>query len=169
MTLEEVSAHLEIQQVLYTYCRGVDRGNAALISSIYHEDGRDTHGPWAGLGSEFGPMLVAEMDKAQIAGQHHITNALIELDGDVANVESYYLAMHPQPDENGGADYHVFTGGRYIDKFARRGGVWKIAARVVTIDWSRTSENTPWEMQQQFHGGARRERDVSAGHFKTHG
>ncbi|MDB5446065.1 MAG: hypothetical protein JWQ97_1382, partial [Phenylobacterium sp.] len=35
MGLEELAAHIEIQQVLYRYCRGVDRGDVALLASVY--------------------------------------------------------------------------------------------------------------------------------------
>ena len=34
----------EIYEVLCTYCRGVDRCDADLVRSAYHEDSYDDHG-----------------------------------------------------------------------------------------------------------------------------
>lgn len=36
----------DIREVLLRYCRGVDRCDAALIASCYHEDSLDDHGNW---------------------------------------------------------------------------------------------------------------------------
>ena len=61
MNLEELSAYIEIKQVLYMYCRGVDRGDAELIRSVYHPDAIDEHGPfWQGAGMDFADMIVEE-------------------------------------------------------------------------------------------------------------
>ena len=49
--------------------------------------------------------------------------------GTAANCESYFLAFHPLEDGT-----HAFVTGRYIDRFACRGGEWKIAQRHVVID-----------------------------------
>jgi hypothetical protein len=88
MDLADVAAHLEIQQVLYRYCRAVDRG-------------------------------------------------------DGADVESYFMALHPAPD---GA--HIPANGRYLDRFARRDCRW-------AIPW------TPWGSNSDYPQGGRRERDPS--------
>lgn len=44
MTPGEISAHIEIQQVLFRYCRGVDRGDKELLRSVYHPGATDNHG-----------------------------------------------------------------------------------------------------------------------------
>ena len=86
MTPDEALAHIEIQQVIYRYCRGVDRGDAALIASVYHDDAMDHHGAWQGRGKDFGDYLVPAMDGSPLSSQHHITNSLIEVAGDTARV-----------------------------------------------------------------------------------
>lgn len=164
MDLAEIGAHLEIQQVLYRYCRGVDRGDAALIASVYHPDAIDHHGAWFGVGKDFGAFLVPNMDVTPLTGQHHITNALIELHGDEAEVESYFVAFHPETTEAGPG--YALVCGRYIDRFARRNNVWLIADRQVVIDISRTLDRQPdWPGAAQFPRGARREADPSVRRF----
>ena len=164
MTLEELAAHIEIQQVLYRYCRGVDRGDVALLASVYHPDGIDRHGAFSGLGTEFAANLVPRMDQVPAAGQHHITNILIELHGEAANVESYYIAYHPQTTEAGVG--HALVCGRYLDRFERRAGRWLIAERQVTIDLSRNLEPAAeWPGAVNFPAGRRRQDDPSAALF----
>jgi hypothetical protein len=165
MDLETVAAHLEIQQVLYRYCRGVDRGDAAMIAGVYHPDGVDHHGPWKGLGRDFAPVVVGHLDKMELASQHHITNVLIELDGDEADVESYYIAYQAEATDAGPG--HSLTCGRYLDRFAKRNGVWLIAHRRVVIDVSRDMGVGPlWSGMSVFPTGGRREADPSASMFR---
>lgn len=166
MTLDEITAHLEIQQVLYRYCRGVDRGDAAMIAGVYHPGAIDNHGAWKGLGSDFGAYLVPAMDKVALVGQHHITNILIELTGSSAAVESYFLAFHP---ENVGDTARLtLVGGRYLDRFELRDGAWLIADRVVVLDVTRVLDRmNDWPGAAYFPAGGRRERDPSAASVTT--
>jgi hypothetical protein len=139
MTLEEISAHLEIRQVLATYSRGVDRWDRELLKSVYHPDATDTHTVFNGSGHGFAEFIVETCRRMNGPSQHHLTNIYIELHGDAANVETYYIAYHGSTDPETGAETLLNTGGRYLDRFERRQGEWKIADRLVTIDWSRRS------------------------------
>lgn len=129
MDLDDIVAELEIRRALYRYCRGVDRGDAAMIASAYHDDADENHGPFSGTGREFAEHLVPLMDKAPEVSQHQVTNVLIEREGETARVESYFIAFHAQ--DAGG---RAFVTGRYLDRFERRDGEWKIAQRRVVID-----------------------------------
>lgn len=161
MDLEEISAHLQIQQVLFRYCRGVDRGDTGLIASVYHADAVDAHGAWTGPGREFAAYLVPNMDQVPLIGQHHITNILIERVGDQAEVESYFIAFHPEATEAGPA--HALVCGRYLDRFERRDGVWLIADRRVVLDVARALDRAPdWRGAAYFPAGGRRQDDPSA-------
>ena len=165
MTHEELAAHTEIQQVLFRYCRGVDRGDKTMLASVYHPDAIDRHGAWEGPGRAFGDYLVPAMDAANLSSQHHITNSLIDLDGARARVESYFIALHPLRDEAGAR--HAFVCGRYLDRFELRDGAWKIAERQVVIDISRALDAAvPWPGAAAFPSGARREADPSWALFK---
>ena len=64
---------------------------------------------------------------------------------------------------------HVLAavGGRYLDRFERRGDVWAIADRQVVIDWSRAQlAGETWAVQASFATGGRREQDPSAALFQ---
>lgn len=166
MTLEELAAHEAIRQALGRYCRGVDRGDHAMLMSVYHDGAVDNHGRFNGPASEFATLLVESMDASPIPGQHHITNVLIVLDGDVADVESYYVAWHPTPTDRDGEWGLAMVGGRYLDRFENRSGDWRIAHREVLIDWSREpGPAVDWIGAASFPSGARREADPSASLF----
>jgi SnoaL-like domain len=66
---------------------------------------------------------------------HFISNILIDLHGDEADVESYHIAVVVRDEDSGQTQSRI--GGRYLDKFAYRDGRWAIAERSVVFDWSR--------------------------------
>ncbi|MEI4927160.1 nuclear transport factor 2 family protein, partial [Klebsiella pneumoniae] len=84
-----------MRDTLARYCHGVDRGDREMIMSAYHRDGHDDHGGYKGDPAGFADYIIKKFDDAPEIGQHHITNVLIELDGDRAKVLSYFLALNP--------------------------------------------------------------------------
>lgn len=134
----------EIHDVLMRYCRGVDRGDADLVRSAYHEGSWDDHGYWTGPGEEFGAFIVARLTGATLRTTHAVANELIELDGDSAHVETYVFAHLWRADGggDGGESLDLFAG-RYVDRFERRDGRWRIARRTVVHDWSCTPQVLP--------------------------
>ncbi len=162
MSPEDAAAHIEIQQVIYRYCRGVDRADADLVASVYHPDGIDNHGAFSGSGREFAEMLVPMIGGATQVCQHHITNMLIELDGDTAQVESYFVAFHALAASQGGG--RAFAVGHYLDRFEKRGGAWKIAERTVIID-GEGRPDSDFDTGDDYPKGALGDTDLSAGRF----
>jgi hypothetical protein len=82
--------------------------------------------------------------------QHLVGNILVEVDGNVAWSESYWQAFHRiakgkdfsdsggfVADHDPNIDEDVFVSGRYIDKFEKRDGEWKIIKRQGVHDWVR--------------------------------
>lgn len=164
MNIEQISAYIEIQQLLYRYCRGVDRGDKALLASVYHDGAQDDHGSFKGSGADFAVWIVDEMDKSHTLGQHHITNMLIEVDGDTAKGESYFIAYHPSEVPGTGKESLALAGGRYLDCFEKRDGAWRITDRKVVIDFTRAPDpRNPWEAEPFFTQAGRREADPSHG------
>lgn len=126
-------ARAEIRDAMFRYCRGVDRADAELIRSAYHPDAHDRHGKYDGSSHAFADVHVQRMPSVADGIQHLLGNIFIELDGDVARVETYFLtAYRPQSD----LDEVAMFGGRYLDRFERRDGKWLIANRTVVNDWS---------------------------------
>ena len=67
-----------------------------------------------------------------------IGNILIEF-GDNENEafgEVYFQAYHKVDQE--GVTNDVFISGRYLDRYEKRDGVWKMVYRSEIVDWSRT-------------------------------
>ncbi len=136
--LERLVAKDEIYDALVRYCRGIDRRDADLVRSAYHEDAVDNHGYTV---VERGWDLAELADRDNPDGfprewestSHLLTNILIRVDGDRASSESYYTAsMRCRHD---GGRYNLVSIGRYIDRWERRdGGPFKIASRVVITD-----------------------------------
>lgn len=163
MTMEELLAREQIRDVLFRYCRGVDRGDRDLIASVYHPDAMDEHGAFEGPGTTFADFIVEAMDGVAAAGQHHLTNILIEVNGEQAVAESYFIAFHPHHPESEPEPVLAAVGGRYLDRFESRQGQWRIAHRRVVLDWSQERLWGPaWLAQAQFPTGGRREADPSA-------
>ena len=53
-----------IRRLLVDYCRGVDRGDEALVASVYHPDATDDHGRFKGTGLDFAAYAVPRLTRA---------------------------------------------------------------------------------------------------------
>jgi hypothetical protein len=125
-----------ITQVLIRYCDAADSADEALLRSVFHADGSDEHaGMFAGKIDELAPMMVKMHERFTLT-QHSIDNIAIEVDGDVAHSRCRITAHHRY--EVDGQAYHLIAGGRYIDRFEKRGGEWRIAHRLTYMDWTLT-------------------------------
>jgi ketosteroid isomerase-like protein len=125
----------EIHEVLMRYCRGIDRCDAELLHSVYHPDATDDHGLFKGKAADFVPWALKSLGRDE-GTSHYIANELIEVEGDVAYCESYFFAVHRRQNKDGTKADLIFAG-RYVDRFERREGLWKIAHRQVVFDRSR--------------------------------
>lgn len=122
-----------IRECVFGYCRGIDRCDEALLRAAYWPDATDCHGAWQGSAAGF---IDAALPKLREGGRmiHHVGNLSIELRGARAAVETYFLAWQRDRRPDGG-EHETFLAGRYVDRFEKRGGEWRVAARVVVYDW----------------------------------
>ena len=155
--LQELLDRQAIADVLTRYCAGVDRLDAELIAGCYHPDARDDHGVFEGLGTEFATHVV-EVLRRHAAATHHqlgqVDIAFEEADPPhVARVESYVLAFH-RLDRDDGVELESF-GGRYLDRFERREGSWRIADRRVLPHWNARGPIEEFFPRDAFETGAR--------------
>ena len=122
----------ELRELGETYCRGIDRQDFALVRTLYHDDAIDDHGDMFKGGPDeyvaWLPKIMAMWD----ATVHSISNAVYAVDGDKANGELYVVAYHRThaPDAK-----EIVVGGRYLDRYEKRGGVWKFCHRSLAMDW----------------------------------
>lgn len=127
-----------IEEVLFRYCRGVDRCDVDTLADCYHPDGTDDHGTFVGNGHEFARWATTGAAKVWVASHHTVHNVMIDWDGDdAANVESYVHGINQRravdTATKDGGEIEVFAG-RYLDRFERRDGVWRIAHRLAVRD-----------------------------------
>jgi hypothetical protein len=92
-----------------------------------------------------------------------VGNILIELRGDEANVESYEIARHLT--SMGDDIKDLIIASRYIDKFVRRDGTWRIVRRDKVIDWIRVLQGSDELYDQVPHRGRRDGSDISLERF----
>jgi hypothetical protein len=133
--LAELCAKDEIREVLARLARGTDRRDPELIRSCYHADAVDDHGAFRGSPAEFAEWVPKALS-IFASTMHVLGNVAIELDGDVAEVESYCTAHHVFPASDPGGARDSVLGLRYLDRFERRGGRWLIAARLCAYEYS---------------------------------
>lgn len=141
-TLETLLARQDINDVMMRYARGIDRGDEALLLSCYWEDAVEVHGPvYNGPAVPYVKGAAERMRKAKPVMQHLVANVHVEFaDAETAWVESYILTFARFPRD--GQDWDTFTGARTHDKFARRGGEWRVLHRRVVFDWNRDAPSS---------------------------
>lgn len=132
MRLEQMVDREEIRSCLARLARGEDRRDPDLIRACWwpdaafdygvHQGDFDTYLSWVVPGA------AAIKNTQHVIGQSHI-----ELAGDAAKVETHVVSYHRV--DLGEGDRDTCIGGRYLDTFARRGGEWRIADRVMLYDW----------------------------------
>jgi ketosteroid isomerase-like protein len=125
-----------IHDCLMAYSRGVDRLDAELIRSCYHDDAVDDHGVFIGDPDEFVEWVIPMHSNTHVLHQHAIFNVFVDLDGDVAHTEAYYMFVGL----NRKGSPLAMSGGRYLDRFEKRNGRWAIAARLCIRDWAPLNE-----------------------------
>ena len=140
-SLQNLVDKAEIEDALRRYTRGVDRGDWDLVRSLYHPDAYEDHVEYKGNVDELIAWLKDRFATVQ-NGLHHLGNCQIEFAGpDLALVETYYVTQRLRPPTVGEwADpgpqdatcWHSM--GRYVDRFERRNGAWRVAHRTVVLD-----------------------------------
>jgi len=128
--LEYAADRLEIQDCLTRFSRGMDRFDRDLYLSAFHADAEVAAGPYVGDAAGCYDWAVPMHEAGQILTHHSLLNQTVDIDGDTAHCETYYLFVGRNRDES-----MWMAGGRYIDRMERRDGAWKIALRTNVIEW----------------------------------
>ena len=131
----ELADRADILDCMYRYARGMDRLDRELLRSAYHDGAIDDHVGFVGPVDDFIDWAFS-YHASQTRHQHYLMNHTVELDGDEAHAETYYLFVGTERDP---AKPLTITGGRYVDRLARRGARWGIVARVCLVEWQTES------------------------------
>lgn len=128
-----------LHEVVCRYCRAVDRSDGELFLSCYHPDAHDEHGPYSGSPTKMLAALQAKggpMAPGAITVQHAISNELFDVQGDVAYGEIYFETRR-----TGSNGELLFSIGRYVDRYEKRNGEWRIAYRRCVMEYARKGTN----------------------------
>lgn len=129
----DVEAKMAITELLYRYCRAVDRMDRELAQTVWHADGTVDYGRTVqGPVNELFDVLWASHSKL-LGHSHQVTNVLIEVDGATAASEAYVTATLWDSTESG-ALAHLLVVGRYLDTWSHRDGRWAIDHRRFLYD-----------------------------------
>lgn len=131
---EKLEALLDRQDILdcvTRFSRGMDRFDRELFLSAFHDDAVIAAGPFVGGPDALYDWAAALHNLGQSATHHNLLNHTLDIHGDVAHSELYYLFVGRNRDET-----NWMAGGRYIDRLERREQAWKIALRTNVIEWS---------------------------------
>ena len=123
-----------ITEVIYNYSRACDRLDRELLESVYWPDGTDDHGIFKGTAPEYFEWVMGLLG-AWRSSHHDNTNILIRLEGDVAYGECHWVGYYSF--EVDGVLHDQLAAGRYLDRFEKRGGEWRIKHRTSVSEWNR--------------------------------
>ena len=154
-----------IENTIARYARGIDRLDLELLKSVFHPDGMNHSYDGDGNLHDWCETVIPALASFFAATMHHITHKSIEIVGDRAVSESYFIAWHlitgdrdkvvrffgelyaseMQASDHLDAGHEHLCGGRYLHRWERRDGVWRISERIGTIEWNHFGHATPAE------------------------
>lgn len=144
-----------ISDLVHLYCRAADRRDYALLASLYHDDAIEDHGSFfQGLAKDFLQQMPAIQESMAIL-HHNITTLNLFFDAEnphYAEGEAYVLAFHQVKTEQGLMD--AMIGGRYLDKYEKRDGVWKFSFRTIVADWANINDPSVVDMSNPMVSGS---------------
>ncbi|MET0498943.1 MAG: nuclear transport factor 2 family protein [Steroidobacteraceae bacterium] len=143
--LTDLKDRQDIVATLQRYIRGIDRHDKELVRSAFWPEAR------INLGTPNGREEYVDREEAALAAyaqhQHHVTGQTIDIEGNTAHVESYvwFIAVPrdtskdtPGPAATPGRSLvsgdTQLGSGRYIERWEKRGGEWKILVREYAHD-----------------------------------
>jgi hypothetical protein len=142
--IDRLQSRAEIMDVMALYCHATDRRNWKLMEFVFHEDAKWSLASLQGqTWRESLAVGIKLFERHILATSHQLGNVLMRIDGDVAITEAYCTAYHrvradaPPGGPFGGVgyEYDLVGGLRYVDRFERRNGTWRIAERHGLSDW----------------------------------
>ena len=146
-TARALTDRAQITDLIYRYCRAVDRLDVALGHSIWHEDGWADYGPDVYQGPGKGVIdLICAQHLRTLHHSHQVSNILIDLNGDEAGSESYVTATLRVL--RGEQLMQISVWGRYIDQWSRRSERWGLDKRISIRDFDEIAAVT--EMQRHL-------------------
>lgn len=162
----DIIARQSIEEVLARYARAIDRLDLELLKTVFHEDGvnHEYSGGEVNL-HRWSEHIIPQLKSLFAGTMHHITHKSITVSGDRAASEAYFISYHlvrggrSEAVRFFGEQYAARTealgcletgheyigGGRYLHRWEKRDGLWKISERTATLEWNHYRPATPAE------------------------
>ncbi|MDA8044161.1 MAG: nuclear transport factor 2 family protein [Actinomycetota bacterium] len=139
--LQELLDKQSITEAVYRYARSMDRLDRELGYSVFWPEATaDYHEQmYQGSGHGFIDMCM-EAHPTFHSHSHQFTNVLIHIDGDTATSETYGDVTLRRIDDDGNF-VDMRNLGRYVDRWERRDGEWRIIARTYLHDFDQTNQS----------------------------
>jgi hypothetical protein len=130
-----------LNQLAYRYAAAVDACDVDGFLAVFTPDGRlrsyhpDAEEPFADLTGHAQLAAVPNTMRGMYRRTAHMmTNHLVDVQGDAATGEVLCTARHLSADPQDASSINVMI--RYVDRYARGDGVWRIADRRICFLWS---------------------------------
>jgi hypothetical protein len=126
-----------VRRVTALYCHALDRRAFHLLEACFHADATYRFASIEGDWRTF--VEAAKAVLLPLSGTHHQLgqSLIVSLGPDEAEAETWFTAIHQVPADapadapfpGTGRAYEAIVWGRYIDRFKRRDGFWRITHR----------------------------------------
>lgn len=128
-----------IVDLSFRYSRACDRLDRDLLASVYWPDATDDHGIFQGGATDYVEWVISLLS-GWTSSHHTNGNFLIEINGDDAVGECHWTGFYRFTIDDQVTDQ--LAAGRYLDRYQRRHGEWRILHRTCTTEWSRSGSVT---------------------------
>lgn len=130
---EELADREAIRECLLKLARASDRVDEALWRECFWPEATDNHaGIFHGTIEEFMKETLPVLERHE-STSHFMGNMLIEIDGTRGNAETYVLGFHVLEEDEKTVNW--VASARYLDRFERRGEIWRLLERRFVVDW----------------------------------
>ncbi len=136
--IQEIIDHLEIQDLLISYCTAIDTKRFDELDSVFVPD---AFIDYTSAGGVKGPLPEVKKWLSEVLNmfpmtQHIVSNFEISVDGDEATSRcAFYNPMGLPSTEGAEALQLMFFGGYYNDKLIRTSNGWRISQRIEESTW----------------------------------
>jgi len=128
--VQELLDKQAIRELTARYSRAADRADAELMASVFHPDASyDQGGGEPMTGESIGQQIVDGLLAMMSSSFHQVGGQTVEIDGDTAVGETYTSGQHVLADGQ-----RLRTQTRYLDRFERRNGEWRISNRRIVSE-----------------------------------
>lgn len=137
--LEQVEAKQALHILNTRFSRALDRMDRGLMQSLWTEGAQIDIGIHQGDAQAFAVAVTTDDGRLERSFSS-ISNEYFEVEGDQAKGELYVINVSTVV--QGGEKEDLLIGGRYLDRYQKVDGEWKIASRTFVHDWNMSHPST---------------------------